>query len=183
MDEQVLRAKAGDRDAFKDLYLAHHAPLYRLALSELRDPEEAKEIVQEAFVRAWQAIGGFRGESAFLAWLFRIVRNLLIDRARSRKRHPTEPRDDEGSETRGDRIASSRPGPETRAVKTEEQARFRSALAGLPESQRAVFLLREWEGMDYREIGVRLGLADGTVKSRLARARDALALALREDAA
>ena len=78
MDEQVLRAKAGDRDAFKDLYLAHHAPLYRLALSELRDPEEAKEIVQEAFVRAWQAIGGFRGESAFLAWLFRIVRNLLI---------------------------------------------------------------------------------------------------------
>ena len=187
MEGTVRKAQAGDREAFKDLYLAHHEPLYRFCLSELRNPDEAEEAVQETFVKAWRALGSFRGEAAFLGWLYRIARNLIIDAARRRKRHPVvsldEPIDREGGDTRGDRIASRGHGPEAAAIRSEEQERFREALNGLPEIQRTVYWLREAEGLDYREIATRLGLAEGTVKSRLARARDALLAGLSESGA
>ena len=183
IEDAVIRAQAGDREAFREVYLATHEPLYRYVLGELRDPEEAIELVQEVFVRSWEAIGSFRGEASFLGWLFRIARNLIIDRSRARKRHPTvsldAPLGEDPEETRMDRTAGKGPGPEAQAVRAEEQGRFNRALAALPEIQRSVFVLREWEGMDYRDIAVRLALNEGTVKSRLARAREALVLAMR----
>ena len=82
-------------------------------------------------------------------------------------------------ETVGDRIASRGRGPGEKVEHAEEMAAFRKALAGIPEAQRTIFILREWEGLEYREIGIRLGLNDGTVKSRLARAREALLASMR----
>ena len=183
IDEAVVRAQSGDREAFRELYLSTHEPLYRYVLGELRDPEEAGEVVQEAFVRAWEAMESFRGEASFLGWLFRISRNLLIDRSRARRRHPVvsldAPLGEDPEETRMDRVAGKGPGPEAQAVITEEQSRFKRALAALPETQRSVFVLREWEGMDYGAIAVRLDINEGTVKSRLARAREALVSSMR----
>ena len=183
IDEAVTRAQAGDREAFRDLYMANHKPLYRYVMGELRDPDESTEVVQEVFVRAWEAMGSFRGEASFLGWIFRIARNILIDRSRSRQRHPVvsldAPLGEDQEETRMDRVASKGPGPEALAVNAEEQGRFSRALAALPEIQRAVFVLREWEGMDYRDIAIRLDINEGTVKSRLARARDFLVGAMR----
>ena len=183
LDEAVARAQSGDLEAFRELYLATHESLYRYVLGEMRNTEEAKELVQEVFVRAWEALDSFRGEASFLGWTFRIARNLLIDQSRARKRHPVisldAPLGEDPEETRIDRVAGKGPGPEAQAVNAEEQGRFRRALAGLPEIQRAVFILREWEGMEYRDIAVRLDLNEGTVKSRLARAREALVAAMR----
>ena len=182
--EAVARAQSGDRDAFRDLYLSHHEPLYRYVLGEVRNQDDATEVVQEVFVRAWEAIDSFRGEASFLGWIFRIARNMLIDRSRARKRHPVvsldAPLGEDPEETRMDRVAGRGAGPEAQAVNAEEQSRFRKALAALPEIQGSVFILREWEGMDYRDIAVRLGINEGTVKSRLARARDSLVAAMRE---
>lgn len=182
--ETIARAQAGDHDAFREIYLANHGALYRYALSETGNVDDACDAVQEAFVRAWRALGSFRGETSLLRWLFRITRNLIIDKARARRRRPEvsmdRPLGPDTEETVGDRIASKRRGPGEAAEQAEEMAAFRKALAGLPEAQRTIFILREWEGLDYREIGVRLGLNDGTVKSRLARAREALLAGIRE---
>ena len=176
-EEALARAQAGDREAFRELYLAHHAALYRYALGETGHTEDAAEIVQETFVRAWGALARFRGESSLLHWLFRIARNLVIDRSRARRRRGEvsldAPLDADGA-TLGDRLASRRPGPGDLVERGEEIAQFRAAIAALPEPQRAVFLLREWEGLPYEGIADRLDLNVGTVRSRLARARETL---------
>ena len=177
LEDALARAQAGDREAFRELYLAHHAALFRYATGELGAAEEAREVVQETFVRAWEALARFRGESTLLHWLFRIARNLIIDRARARKRRRETSLDaplGESDTTLGDRLASGKPGPERAAERDEEVTRFRAALAALPADQRAVFVLREWEGLPYDAIAVRLELNPGTVRSRLSRAREAL---------
>lgn len=180
-EEALERARAGDREAFRELYLAHHAALFRYAAGEVGDAEEAREIVQETFIRAWGALARFRGESSLLHWLFRIARNLIIDRARTRKRRGEISLDaplDESGGTLGDRLASPGAAPDAAAERAEELTRFRAAVAALPEIQRSVFILREWEGLAYEAIAVRLDLNLGTVRSRLARAREALLEAL-----
>lgn len=182
-EETLAQAQERDQNAFREIYLAHHAALYRYALGELGNTDDASEVVQEVFVRAWRALGSFRGESSLLRWLFRIARNLIIDKVRMRRRRPEvsmeKPLGPDTEETLGDRIPSQRRGPGETAEHSEEMAYFRKALADLPEAQRIVFTLREWDGLDYREIGVRLGLNDGTVKSRIARARAALVVSMR----
>ena len=180
-DGVLARAQTGDREAFHELYAAHHASLYRYALGETGREDDAREVVQETFVRAWGSLGSFRGESSLLHWLFRIARNLIIDRARARKRRGETsldaPLDDDGA-TLGDRIASRQAGPEAAAERNEEMALFRQAIAGLTEDHRSVFLLREWEGLPYEGIAERLGVNIGTVRSRLARAREAILTAM-----
>jgi len=180
-DTVLARAQTGDREAFHDLYLAHHAPLYRYALGETGSEDDARDIVQETFIRAWGSLASFRGDSSLLHWLFRIARNLIIDRARARKRRAEvsldTPINDDGA-TLGDRVEARRAGPAETAERSEDVARFRAAIAGLPEIQRAVYLLREWEGLPYEAIAVRLDLNTGTVRSRLARAREALLAAM-----
>lgn len=185
-EDALARAQAGDKEAFRELYLAHHASVYRYALGELGEADDARDIVQETFVRAWGALARFRGESSLLHWLFRIARNLIIDRARARRRRGEisldAPLDDTGTSL-GDRLAASRPGPEDAAESVEEMGQFRAAIAALPAAQRSVFLLREWEGLPYEGIADRLGLNVGTVRSRLARAREALLEAMGGSAA
>lgn len=176
-DDALIRAQTGDREAFHELYLAHHASLYRFALGETGLEDDAREVVQETFVRAWGALESFRGESSLLHWLFRIARNLIIDRARSRKRRGEvsldAPLNEEGA-TLGDRIAGRQLGPAAAAERNQELTRFHTAIAALSEDHRTVFLLREWEGLPYEGIADRLGINVGTVRSRLARAREAL---------
>ena len=173
----MTRAQSGDREAFHEIYLAHHAALYRFAWSETGSEDDARDVVQETFIRAWGALGSFRGESSLLHWLFRIARNLVIDRARARKRRGEvsldAPLNDEGS-TLADRVPARQAGPAESAEREQERARFHAAIAALSADHRAVFLLREWEGMPYEGIAVRLGINLGTVRSRLARAREAL---------
>ena len=180
-DEVLQRAQAGDRDAFHALYLAHHASLYRYVYGELLNADDAQDVVQETFIRGWTALGRFREESSLVHWLIRIARNLIIDRARARKRRPEvtlETPLGESGTTLGDLLASRQAGPAEQAETADDQRRFHRALAGLPGAQRAVFLLREWEGLSYADIADREGTTEGTVKSRLARARAALATAL-----
>jgi len=176
-EDALARAKTGDREAFRELYLAHHASLYRFALGETGSEDDAREVVQETFVRAWGALGSFRGESSLLHWLFRIARNLIIDRARARHRRGEVSLDapvGQDGATLGERISSKKAGPAEAAERAEDLVRFRAAVAGLSEDHRSVFLLREWEGLPYEGIAVRLGINVGTVRSRLARAREAL---------
>ncbi len=178
IEESLAKAQNGDAEAFREIYLAHHVSLYRYAYAETNDADEAKDIVQDTFVRAWTSLHGFRGDSSLLHWLFRITRNLIIDRARARKRRPTVSLDrtmgPDSDETLGDRVKATTKSPEAAAESGQELDRFKLALSRLPEAQRTVFVLREWENLPYDKIAERLDLNEGTVKSRLARAREAL---------
>src|SRR5262245_60215601 len=114
-EDTLARAQAGDREAFHDLYLAHHASVYRYACGETGNEDDARDVVQETFVRAWGALARFRGESSLLHWLFRIARNLVIDRARARKRRRETSLDaplDESGTTLGDRLTDAAAGPQ-----------------------------------------------------------------------
>jgi RNA polymerase sigma-70 factor (ECF subfamily) len=140
-DEAALvgRARAGDRAAFDDLVRAHHAALYRLAMRSLGDADEAADLCQHAFVRAFSSMPRFRGEARFRTWLFRIALRLLADAWRERARTVRlEP---------GDEV----PAPPPREPPADLD-RLRLAIAGLPPRQRAVVELRTYESMTFREV-------------------------------
>lgn len=176
-DDQALveRCRSGDLAAFEPLVEKYRERVWRLAYHYLRDREEAWDVAQEAFIRAWQALPTFRGQSAFYTWLFRIVVNIATDRARQRsargRAFGTEPVPEEDWERV---LIDSARGPEEAAARTEERERIRRALDALPEHHRAIIMLSDLEGLSYREIADVLGIPMGTVMSRLHNARKRL---------
>lgn len=169
--ELVALARDGDRAAFGVLLRRHDDRMRGLAYRLLADRHAMDDALQEAYVKAYRAIDRFKLGSSFGTWLYRITYNACIDELRRRKRAPVsedEPIDPE----------SSHPGPE-RIVSVAETVR--SALAGLPESQRVTVVLVDGEGYDHREVAEILGVAPGTVASRLHRARAALRRTLGEE--
>lgn len=165
----MARLAAGDRDALGPLMERHHVRVYRIALSYLRDRDEAQDAVQETFVKAFQGAARWDGSSEVGPWLSRIAVNHAIDRYRSGRRRlrAETPLDDEDY---GERLATAAPSPERRAIDREAGDRISAALGALPERQRAVVVLRLYEGLNLDEIAGALDMSLGTVKSSLHRA-------------
>jgi RNA polymerase sigma factor (sigma-70 family) len=171
LQRTVRLACQGDTQAFRQLIELTHGKLYRLVRHLTGDAGDAEDVVQETYVRAWQRLGELRDPSAVRGWLSRIAKNLAYDRRRRERSQPTEPAT---LELLGSRLGERRSAEEQLAL-ASEWAAVRTALAALPDKHREVLLLREVEDMSYDEIADLLGLAVGTVESRLHRARQALA--------
>ncbi|MBI4589640.1 MAG: sigma-70 family RNA polymerase sigma factor [Candidatus Rokubacteria bacterium] len=173
--ELVERCRAGDLSAFEPLVEKYRQRVWRLAFYILRDREEAWDVAQEAFVRAYQSLPTFRGQSAFYTWVFRIVVNLATDRQRQRAaRSRALGGEPVPAEEWGRTMPDPTAGPELLAVRAEERELIRRALDSLPPNQRTIIMLSDVEGLVYREIAEALGIPMGTVMSRLHNARKRL---------
>ena len=161
-------ARGGDRAAFGELVRRHQDALYRFVVRMVRSRDEALEIAQEAFLRAWEALPQWQPEAQFRTWLFRIASNAALDALRRRRVVGFVPL----AETFD--APGAEPDPAKRLELKQEIAALEASLARLSPEHRGILLLREVENMSYEEIGAVLGLSEGTVKSRLARARAAL---------
>lgn len=179
--ELVESAQAGDPQAFETLVQRYKVRLTRYLSLLIRDPADADDVVQDTFIRAYMALNNFRGESSFSTWLFRIGLNVakhnLAKRGRQLPR-ASDPGDDEGggSEGGGETDFDT---PEAKMETQEILVLLEEALARLPEEQRTSFELRELEGLSYEEIATQMDCPVGTVRSRIHRARDTLAAALK----
>lgn len=178
----VERCASGDERASADLVAQHQRMVYQLALNLLGDHNEALDLSQEVFLNVFRTIGGFRGQSTLRTWIYRIAVNQARNRQRWwRRRHRAEQVSlDDHIRQNGDTLVSEGHGPDHELGRKELATRLRVALEDLPFEQRTAIILREIDGLSYDEIGFSLGIAVGTVKSRLSRAREALRLQLRE---
>ncbi len=179
----VQRCAAGDEDACVELVNEHQRMVYQLGLHLLGDQDEALDLSQEVFLRVFRTIGRFRGQSALRTWIYRIVINQARNRQRWwKRRHRSEQVSlDQHLEQYGDLWAPVEHGTPDRVLGQKElAARIWNALEHLPFEQRTAIILREIDGLSYDEIAFSLGVAVGTVKSRLTRAREALRGQLRE---
>ena len=168
-DETLRRARAGDRTAYSALVRRHQRAVHRHLLRMVGVPDDAMELTQEVFVRAWQALPQWQPTAQFRTWLLRIASNAALDLLRRRKTVEFVPLDDSVFE-----VAHPAAGPERQAQATQELRRLEAALARLTPEHREILLLREIEDLSYEELASALSLTVGTVKSRLARARAAL---------
>ena len=177
----IERCRAGDIAAFEPLVEKYRQRVWRLAYNVLGDREEAWDVAQEAFVRAWQALPNFRGQSAFYTWLFRIVMNVAADRARARAARGRAFGTERIPEEDWDRVLVDQPDdarPDAAAAGAEQRARIEKALATLSADHRRIVVLSDIEGLSYREIADVLEIPMGTVMSRLHNARKRLKGAL-----
>jgi RNA polymerase sigma-70 factor, ECF subfamily len=183
VDQQLVeRAQAGDKQAFNLLVTKYQRKLGRLLSRFIRDPAEVEDVAQEAFVKAYRALPSFRGDSAFYTWLYRIgintAKNYLVAMGR---RAPTT------TEFDSDEAESFEDGDQLRDINTPENvlaskeiaATVQAAMEDLPEDLRTAIELREIEGLSYEEIANIMNCPIGTVRSRIFRAREAIAAKLR----
>ncbi len=176
MDEAGLirAAQRGNLSAFNELVLTYQNVLYAQAYRMIGDAEAAADATQEAFISAYRGIGAYRGGS-FKAWLLRIVTNACYDELRRRKRHPgvpLEPHNADEEEIESPHwLEDEAESPEARLERNELGAAIQHCLEALPPEFRAIVILVDIQGMDYREAAYAVGKPVGTVKSRLARAR------------
>lgn len=179
----ISRCAAGDEVACTELVTEHQRMVFHLALHLLGDQDEALDLSQEVFLNVFRTIGRFRGQSALRTWIYRIVINQARNRQRWwRRRHRSEQVSlEERIENNGELPRASHLEEPDRIFRRKELAeRIWTAMEHLPFDQRTVVILREIDGLSYDEIAFSLGVAVGTVKSRLTRARDALRAQLRE---
>ena len=153
----VERARRGDARAFEELYRLHHGRVYALALRMTREPGRAEELTQDAFVEAWRALPSFRGESAFSTWLHGVAARVILRQMRTDRRW----------EERNEAVYLA----EARRAMPDTTIALERAIASLPDGARAVLILHDVEGYKYEEIARLLGVALGTVKAQLHRAR------------
>ena len=174
--ELVSRAKAGDQDAFERLVEEHQNKVYSLALRMVGNEEDARDMAQEAFIRAFNSLGSFRGESKFSVWLYRLTSNICIDflRGRAKRRTVSLSWEDEDGDEGELEIPDERFSPEAGLERSELREAVRRGLEQLTPEYREILLLREINGLSYDEIGRALNLEEGTVKSRIFRARKKL---------
>lgn len=179
----VQRIQSGDSDAFAVMMDLYQKQVYNLALRTVGNPEDAADMTQEAFLRAYRAIGSFRGDSKLSVWLYRLTQNVCIDFLRSRGRRPTVSLtvENEADEVQELDVADDRFDPEEQYQRKALRDAVRRGLDSLPEEYRAILVLREINGLSYAEIGEQLQLEEGTVKSRLFRARKKLCEFLQRD--
>ena len=167
--ELVARASAGDLGAFEELYRHSVSRVYALCMRLVADPGRAEELTQEAFVRAWEKLDSFRGDSAFATWLHRLTVNVVFSALRSRGRRESR---EEPLDTPSGPRAGERRDP-VGAIDLER------AIASLPPRARMVFVLHDVEGYRHREIAALAGITEGASKAHLHRARRRLQEALR----
>jgi RNA polymerase sigma-70 factor (ECF subfamily) len=179
----IQRCAARDEDACAELVSEHQRMVYQLSLNLLSDHNEALDLSQEVFLRVFRTIHTFRGHAALRTWIYRIVINQARNRQRWwRRRHRSQQISlDEHIRNHGEIAQSSNGGSPDRVLGQKELGeRIRTALDRLPFDQKTALVLREIDGLSYEEICFSLGIAVGTVKSRLARAREALRAELRD---
>ena len=179
----IQRCTARDEDACAELVAEHQRMVYQLSLNLLGDHNEALDLSQEVFLRVFRTIQGFRGQSALRTWIYRIVVNQARNRQRWWRRRYRSQQVSLDAHLRdfGDFPEQTDGASPDRMLGRKELAdRIRTALEQLPFDQRTAIVLREIDGLSYEEIGFSLGVAVGTVKSRLARAREALRAQLRD---
>jgi RNA polymerase sigma factor (sigma-70 family) len=172
--------RRGDPEAFARLVALHEGMVYGLAVRLLGDPEEARDLAQEVFLQVYRTLGRFEGRSSLRTWIYTIVVNQSRNRRRfwrRRFRDRSVPLDDLSGRDAA-RLTDPGSGPETSVAQGENGKRVHAALARLSFDHRAILLLREVEGLSCEEVSRALGIAEGTVKSRLARAREAFRAAL-----
>ncbi|MCL1829088.1 MAG: sigma-70 family RNA polymerase sigma factor [Oscillospiraceae bacterium] len=171
----IKRVKDGDAGAFEPLILEHQKKVYNLAYRMLGNAEDASDVSQETFLRAFTSLRGFRGECKFSVWLYRLTSNISIDliRKRGEKTISLDAGEDAGTH-RVPEIGDLRFSPESELEKKELREAIGRGLERLNPDHRRILLLREIGGLDYEEIGNILKLEPGTVKSRIFRARKQL---------
>ena len=182
----VNRAQAGDVKAFEMLVVKYQRRIERLIGRMVRDVDLVPDIAQETFIRAYRAIPQFRGESAFYTWLYRIAVNTAKKELMDRKRDPTvsesalaTARDEEDETSRAETELIDGETPEAVLASKQVAAAVNAAVQALSEELRQAITLREIEGMSYEEIAELMGCPIGTVRSRIFRAREAIAQRLR----
>jgi RNA polymerase sigma-70 factor (ECF subfamily) len=181
LDSELLaRVRGGDRDAYRVLVERYQKRVYNLAYSLLKNREDAADVAQEAFAKAYQSVAGFKGDASFYTWIYRITNNLCIDQLRKAKpagshvEYSEELADDASAETQaGVGVLGSQLGtnPQRSALRRELAEKLEEALAQLPEKHRAILVLREVDGLSYEELSQTLEIPKGTVMSRLFHAR------------
>jgi len=170
----VSRSREGCHEAYAELIDRHRDRIYRFCLGWTGNPEDAEELCQDVFVRAYSALPRYQGEQHFSAWLFRIARNRCHDHHRSRsQRNTSRNRPLEASHV--DELSAPGPRPDENAAETEELERLRQAIAALPERLREVIVLCGIEGLSQDECAALLGCSRRAVEGRLYRARQELA--------
>jgi len=161
--DSIQRAQAGDVDAFELLYREHSGRMYALCLRlTAGDANDATELMQDVFIRAWRRLATYRGESAFASWLHRLAVNTMLENARSDRRRTARvlPMDDTA------RLAGA-----ARSSGVELRMDMENAIASLPKGARLAFVLHDVEGYQHQEIAAQLGVSVGTIKAQLHRAR------------
>jgi RNA polymerase sigma-70 factor (ECF subfamily) len=181
----VERCSAGEEAAYAELVGEHQRMVVQLAVNLLGDRDEALDLSQEVFLRVFRMIHQFRGRSSLRTWIYRIAVNQARNRHRfwRRRRRADQVSLDAHVARHGDLVACGEPWPDRVLAQKELAAHLRQALERLPFDQRTAIVLREIDGLSYEEIAYSLGVAVGTVKSRLTRARQALRAALGEERA
>lgn len=166
-EELVARSRGGDVESFNELILRWERPIYALAYRVIGREDDARDVCQEAFLRAFRALPGFKGQSKFSSWLYRITLNLCRDWIRRQRRNPTSqlPEDTDPGELMAD--AGPVESIEDLAARRELSAVVEDAMALLPDEQRTVIILKEYHGMTFQEIADLQGCPLSTVKTRL----------------
>ncbi len=174
--ELVQAAQQGDQGVFSQLVEQNQGKIYSLCYRMTGNSEDAADLTQEAFLNAWRGLSKFGGQSSFSTWLYRLASNACIDFLRREKRRSAlsmtlESKDEDDHQAD---LPDERWSPERELERKESRQALQAGLATLSPEHREVLLLRETEGLSYQEIARCLGLEDGTVKSRIARARMSL---------
>lgn len=171
--ELVARAKQGSQEAFGELVRLHEKKVYNLTVRMMGDPQDGEDAAQEAFLAAWRGLSMFKGDSSFSTWLYRLASNACIDRLRKEKRRtaiaPSVSLDSEEGDALP--LPDRRYDPAEAVERQERRDAVRRCMDALSDEHRQVLTLREFSGLSYAEIGGILNLEEGTVKSRICRAR------------
>ena len=170
-DSDLVRlAQRGDLASFEELVARHRDAIYARACSMMRNEEEARDLSQDAWVKGWQKLAQFQGDSSFVTWMTRIAINLCLDQLRKQKKLRTESLDameQDGGSSVERRMPAANPNPTAGLERAELRERIDRALARLSHEQRTTLVLHEFEEMEYKEIATRMKCSIGTVMSRL----------------
>lgn len=172
----VQRAANGDDTAFEELVLRYQKPVYNLALRMCGNPDDAFDLAQDAFVNAWKGLKDFQFQSAFSTWLYRLTSNVCLSYLRSKKRKSTVSTVflDADEEEQEWVLPDPSPQPEEQVIRREERAQVEAALNSLEVEYREALCLSVYSGLSYQQIAEIQGVQEGTVKSRIFRAREKL---------
>lgn len=176
MKEELLleKARQGDQEAFGELVRLYEKKVYALTLRMCKNPDDAAEAAQEAFLAAWQGLKFFRGEASFSTWLYRLASNACVDLLRKEQRHRAVSGPSLNDEDTYMDIADDAATPQELAERSELREQIEEGLQSLTPEHREVLILRELHQLSYDEIAQTLDLDTGTVKSRISRGRKAL---------
>jgi len=176
--ELIQRAGRGDAYAFEQLMTAHESRMYAVALRMCGNREDAQDCLQEAMLRVYRSLTGFKGQSSFSTWVYRITMNSCLDELRRRKSRSAASLD--AMLENGFAPSDEGDTPEESSLRSEQKRVIEKAIARLPEDMRSAIILRDIQGCSYDEIAKALGANVGTIKSRISRGREKLRAALSE---